>query len=254
MTRVAFAINATLALTTLACAPFHAPAYEPIVSKYGIGTVLHPVQDPGIVANDSPETQAAKEHVHIFAVNGVNPLCLGNFNGFCEYLKHQGYAHTYFGQLYTCYNFAERAREVRQSDPQARIVLIGFSLGSNTVRSIANDLAKDGTTVDLLVYLVGDYVQNTPESRPANVRRILNIRAQGIVFTGGDLFFNGADIDGARNRKLNVRHMLVPSRRETLQLVTEELSTMLAESQIPQTPAKETTAVARPVVSPYGGQ
>jgi hypothetical protein len=37
------------------------------------------------------------------------------------------------------------------------------------------------------------------------------------------LFFNGEDIDGALNYKLDCRHILVPSRRECLELVMDEL-------------------------------
>lgn len=203
----------------LAWAP-GARAIEPFVTDFGIGTFLHPLQDPGPV----PGCECPKDHVYIFAVNGANPLCLGNFNGFCTYLKEHGYCHTYFGQLYTCLNWADRIRTIRRCDPEAKIVLIGFSAGCNSVRWIANDLARDCTRVDLLIYLVGDYVMNTPKSRPANVCRVANIRAKGMVFTGGDLIFNGADIDGARNCKLDCRHILVPSRKETLCFVMEELA------------------------------
>jgi hypothetical protein len=74
--------------------------------------------------------------------------------------------------------------------------------------------------------MVGDTLQNTPASHPANVCRILNIRGKGLVLTGGDLIWNGSDIDGARNCKVECRHILAPSRRETLELVTEELAAL----------------------------
>ncbi|HEY1379117.1 MAG TPA: hypothetical protein VGF55_20110 [Gemmataceae bacterium] len=196
-------------------------AVEPLVTNYGIGTILHPLQPAAVAPCNCP-----KEHIYIFAVNGVNPLCLGNFNGFCNYLKDQGYCHTYFAQLYTCPGWSDRIREVRRCDPQAKIVLIGFSMGANWVKAIANDLAQDCTRVDLLVYIVGDTLQNTPASHPANVCRILNIRGKGLILTGGDLIWNGCDIDGARNCKVECRHILAPSRRETLELVTEELAAL----------------------------
>ena len=211
--------TALVAGLVLAAAP-NARAIEPLVTNYGIGTFLHPVQDPGQV----PGCECVKDHVYVFAVNGLNPLCLGNFNGFCTYLKQHGYCHTYFGQMYTCFGWSDRIRSVRRCDPEAKIVLIGFSLGANCVQAIANDLAKDCTRVDLLIYLVGDTICNTPKSHPANVCRVLNVRAKGLVLTGGDLFLNGADIDGARNCKLECRHILVPSRKETLCLVMEELA------------------------------
>jgi hypothetical protein len=101
------------------------------------------------------------------------------------------------------------------------VVLIGFSLGANWVKWIANDLARDGTRVDLLIYLVGDTIWNTPYSRPPNVRRIVNVRGEGLVLLGG--ICDGADLDGARNERIYCRHILAPSRRETLELVMEEL-------------------------------
>lgn len=250
MRLAAFSTMAGLALATLACAPFRGQAYEPLVSKYGVGTIVHPIQEPETVPSLPQELQTAKNKVHVFAVNGLNPLCLGNFNGLCDYIKRQGYTNTYFGQMYTCLNFSDRIRKVRQADPDAKIVLIGFSLGANIVRTIANDLEKDGTSVDLLVYMVGDYVRDTPESRPSNVRRIVNIRAQGIVLTGGDLLFNGAEIQGARNHRLNVRHILVPSRRETLELLNEELAGVLVTAMPNAAPARLELPAPAPATLP----
>ena len=77
--------------------------------------------------------------------------------------------------------------------------------------------------IDLLVYLAGDTVNNTPSSHPSNVGRVVNVRTQGLVLTGGDLIFNGDDIPGARNVRLECRHILAPSRPETLQLMMQEL-------------------------------
>jgi len=195
--------------------------------KYGTGTFLHPLQTPESIPFpqcylDRP-SQCCKEKVHIFAINGLNPLCLGNFNGLCKYCKEQGFENVYFGQLYTSHGFATKARDIRAHDPDARIALVGFSLGANYVRAVANSLRRDGVKVDLVAYLVGDLVKNTPRSFPDNVCRVLNVRAKGLVITGGDLFFNGEDIDGARNVHLTCRHILVPSRRETLEAVMDEL-------------------------------
>ncbi len=234
---------------------------DPIVSRYGIGTLIHPVQEPEKAPLPNPytgqECHYRKEHVYTFAVNGLNPLCLGNFNGLCGYLKDQGFTNTYFGQLYSCQNFAQRIREVRAADPEARIVLLGFSLGSNSVRTIANDLDTDGTKVDLLIYLVGDYVKNEPSSRPKNVARVVNVRAKGSAVTGGDYFFNGEDLDGARNHKLECRHILTPSRKETVEIVMSELlmvccepvnvtgDTVTARKQV-----AETTPAGKPTKTP----
>lgn len=219
-------VTAALAAATVFCATATVRS-EPLVTKVGIGTFIHPMQLPEVVHYpqcyyDRP-SQCCKDRVHIFAVNGLNPLCLGNFNGLCSYCKDQGFENTYFGQLYTSHWFCSKAREIRARDPGAKIVLVGFSLGANYVQLMANSLRRDGVHVDLLVYLVGDTVKNNHRAFPDNVCRVLNVRAKGLVFTGGDLLFNGEDIDGARNVFLNYRHILIPSRRETLEVLMEEL-------------------------------
>jgi hypothetical protein len=200
---------------------------EPLVTNVGLGTFLHPVEKPEAIryprwCQDQP-FDCCKEHVYIFGINGVNVMCSGNFNGMLCYFRNDGFTHTYFAQIYGTGWIPGEIRKIRHADPQARIVLIGFSWGANSARDIANDLNQDCTPVDLLVYLVGDLVCNTPNSKPCNVRRILNIRAHGLVLLGGDMFFNGEDIDGARNCMLKCRHILAPSRHESIEWIMEEL-------------------------------
>jgi hypothetical protein len=200
---------------------------EPLVTNFGLGHLVHPVEIPETlpvpICCNGPPDPSAKEHVYIFGINGLNPMCLGNFNGLLCYFREQGFTHTYFGQPYTSFWFPSEIREIRRQDPQAKIVLIGFSSGANSVRAMANGLNNDGTPIDLLVYLVGDTIWDTPYSKPGNVRRIVNIRAQGLLLLGGDLLFNGADLEGARNYDLRCRHILAPSRPETVTLMMEEL-------------------------------
>ena len=195
---------------------------EPLVSEFGLGHLLHPIEEPACVAYPpGGVSQDQKDHVYVFAINGLNPLCLGNFNGMCNYFRDQGFTHTYFGQFYTYFWFADEIHEIRARDPEAKIVLIGYSSGANNAKWLANQLDREGVPVDLLVYLVGDLIFNTLGSRPPNVRRIVNIRGKGLIFMGG--LVDGADIDGARNERINCRHILTPSRPEMVKLLTEEL-------------------------------
>jgi hypothetical protein len=229
------------------------PRFEPLFAHSGTGSLLHPLEEPDAIpypawCQERPFT-CCKEHVYIFGVNGLNPMCLGNFNGMLDYFRKQGFPNTYFSQMYTCHGFAREIRKVRAQDPQARIVLIGFSLGSNSVRIIANELNEDGTPIDLLVYLGGDLIWDTPSSKPCNVRRIVNIRGKGIILLGGDLFFNGEDIEGARNHTLKCRHILAPSRRETLTLMMEELMEQACVPTGPALPASPPGQAAPPPVA-----
>lgn len=210
----------------LACASC-AKALEPLVTHGGLGDFLHPIQKPEHLNYPcwcaGRQCCCCKDHVYIFGVNGLNPLCTGNFNGLCSYLREEGYENTYFGQLYTSHFYCSKIRKIIADDPSAKVVLIGFSLGTNYVRCMANMLAKDGVKIDLLVYLGGDTIFDTPSSCPENVCRVLNITSHGLCLMGGDLLFKGADLPCARNVRLDTRHILIPSRRETLELIMEEL-------------------------------
>src|SRR5258707_407926 len=88
-----------------------------------------------------------KEHVHIFAVNGSDPLCIAGFDGLCDRLREHGYVHTRFGRLCTSHRFAPEIRRLRAVDPCARVVVIGYSTGCNYARSIVNGLNRDGVGV-----------------------------------------------------------------------------------------------------------
>lgn len=224
-TNAVFAVLLALAIPfgPLACSA-KVGAIEPLVTHGGLGTFLHPIQAPKNGHDCFSGVDCCKDSVYIFGVNGLNPLCTGNFNGLLDYLRGQGFKNTYFGQLYTPNCYARKIREVRQHDPHARVVLIGFSLGCNYVQGLVNHLNHDDTRIDLVVYLGGDYISNSERAYPCNVERVLNVQGHGICLTGGDLFFKGADIDGARNVRLPVRHILIPSRADTVELLMEELA------------------------------
>ncbi len=208
---------------------------EPLVEGYGLGHVIHPLVKPIPAVNyHATEDRSGKDHVYVFVINGADPLCLGNLDGMCDYLRGQGYAHTYFAQPYTRYWFPDEIREVRQRDPDAKIVVIGFSWGCNDARSMVNGLNKDGVPVNLLVYLGGDFIWNTKDSSPPNVRRVVNIRAHGLLLLAG--LADGADIDGARNERIDCRHIQLPSRQQTLELLTEELNSLAGGATTPGLP------------------
>lgn len=227
MKRTNAALAVLLALTIVPFGPLTCTsklrALEPLVTHGGLGTFLHPIQQPKNGHDCFCGADCCKDSVYIFGVNGLNPLCTGNFNGLLDYLRGQGFKKTYFGQLYTPNCYARKIREVRQHDPHARVVLIGFSLGCNYVQCLANHLNHDDTRVDLVVYLGGDFIFNNQRAYPGNVERVLNVQGHGVCLTGGDLFFKGEDIDGARNVRLPVRHILLPSRADTVELLMEEL-------------------------------
>lgn len=214
-------LAATIAIT--ATAPTR--AFEPVFSRVGIGTLFNPLERPTSipVPKETYENlhRSRKDNIHIFGVNGLNPMCLGNFNGMLEFIREQGFPNIHFGQLYTSHLFYDQIREIRKADPGAKIVLIGYSFGADYVEMMANDFNKQGVRIDMVVYLVGDLIRNNERSRPPNIGRVVNIRAKGALLFGG--LIDGEELEGANNYRIDSRHIKVPSRAQSLAAVTSEL-------------------------------
>lgn len=165
----------------------------------------------------------ARDRVHLFAINGMDPLYLGNLNGLCGSMKQLGFRNVHCGQTWQTASIRDAICHIREQDAQARIAVLGFSAGANRARDLANDLNAKGIRIDLLVYLGGDTIDNTPASRPPNVGRVVNITGHGYLPRGGDLLYNGTDLDGAQNQRLNARHMLLPTRPETVETLATQM-------------------------------
>jgi pimeloyl-ACP methyl ester carboxylesterase len=122
--------------------------------------------------------------------------------------------------------FHDRILQLRKDEADARIVVIGYSLGANSARTLANQLKDDGARIDLLVYLGGDTVKDNDTSRPTNVGRIVNITGHGSILLGYDLFVKGDEIKGASNHRLDARHFLLPTRAEATELLVQSVAEM----------------------------
>ena len=163
-------------------------------------------------------------HTYIFIVNGLDPLFLGKLNKFSASIQAAGFRNVYLLPMRGQSKTEKKICNVRQSDPAAKIVLMGYSWGANEVRSICHNLKKKDIYIDLLVYLGGDMVGNRPYSRPDNALKVLNVNAHGLMILGGDLFWNGNDIDGATNVRLGCLHLWIPKNPKALDLVLNEIA------------------------------
>ena len=162
--------------------------------------------------------QSEKDHTYIYVVNGLDPLFLGKLNGFCKSIRCVGYKNVELVSMRRCGRIEDKICCIRQNDPRAKIVIAGYSWGANRARAICNSLNNRSVPVDLLVYIGGDMVGDREYSRPPNAARILNLNGHGLVLLGRDMFFNGEDISGATNYRLDVPHLGLPRRQETLDL------------------------------------
>jgi hypothetical protein len=194
----------------------------------------------------------ARNHVYIFFVHGLDPLNCANLSGVRDYVQGLGFNKTYYGQLYHTAQFEREMRSIHANDPDARFVLIGFSLGANMVRNIAQAVKPDGIGIDLLVYLGGNTLKDAPRDRPENAARVINILAQGCVW-------NGATLEGAENVQVRqVGHFGSPTHPYTLQTLARELAALAATVPVvpppePPLPPGEEAPTPRPLTGSSDG-
>ncbi len=194
---------------------------RPPVPAVGVGTFIHPLKVQG---EPLPwTTPEQRDCVHIFMINGSDPLYVGNLNGLADYFRSLGFAHTYSYRLIQTPIVSGDVVAARQRNPHARIVLLGYSTGANAISYVANDLKRSGVPVDRLIYMGGDTLSNVPYNRPDNAARIVNLRAHGLIFFGYDMLCKLDDIDGAVNVHHDSRHILIPTRRETVTFLSREI-------------------------------
>jgi hypothetical protein len=169
--------------------------------------------------------QSCRDHVYIFLVNGLDPFNATNLTGVRDYLHGLGYQKVYYGQFFHRSHYETEIRRIHQCDPDARFVLLGFSLGANMVRSMTQDAKKDGIPIDLLVYCGGNTLKNVPADQPENAERILNILANGYIW-------HGDTMERAENIQVSKSwHFGSPAHPYTIQTLTHELS--LVSARVP---------------------
>jgi hypothetical protein len=200
-----------------------------VMSGSGCMAYLHPVGPPRPEQMEPCQAvpKYSRDHVYVFFVDGMDPLNFANLSGVCEYVQALGFNKTYWGQLFHTPVYTKKIREIQQQDPEAHFVLIGFSFGANAIRDIANEVRKDNIFVDLLVYLGGNTLENSPRDQPDNVGHIINILATGWIW-------NGADMDRAENLSVpDVWHFGSPTHRETLKVLAQNLAVIAETIPVP---------------------
>jgi hypothetical protein len=191
-----------------------------LVLASGCLRFLHPIPSlrPDVLEPCRAADPSCREHVYVFLIQGVDPFDLCNLRGVGDYIQELGFAHTHFGQLYHVFQFDREIHRIHQCDPDARFVLIGFSCGANIACYLAHNAAKDGITINLLVYLGGNTLENTPHDRPENAARVVNILASGCIW-------NGTWFDDALNvHETDVWHFGSPTHPATLEILASELA------------------------------
>lgn len=162
--------------------------------------------------------------IHVFMINGLDPLFLGGMHELCDLVRASGFSNTECHRFSQSFGLTQQILAIRETEPSARFAVIGFSGGSHRARTIVNQLGDRGVEVNLLAYIGGDFICNTPKSRPWNARHVLNVTARGFLFSGGDLFRNTEQIDGAVNCHLDVMHLQAPRDPRMRSLLIDQLN------------------------------
>jgi hypothetical protein len=212
---------------------------------------FHPVvaAKPELAAPCTTLPPCNRDHVYVFLIHGLDPFNFANLSGVRDYIQGLGFHKTYYGQLYHAAYFKKELHRIHDADPDAHFVLIGFSFGANMVRDLALEAKKDGFQIDLLVYLGGNTLDNTPHDRPDNVAMVVNVLATGCIW-------NGTTFDDAENINLpDVWHFGSPTHRVTLEVLARDLALVAsrvgattgpAEPSMPA--ASDTEPTPRPVM------
>lgn len=126
--------------------------------------------------------EASREHVYVYLVEPPGDIFhRGRIPELARRLHRSGYAQAeYFAVLQdgSGKKLAERVRLARENDPEARIMLVGWSGGSKTIFKALKALEPDGVVVDRVVYIDDDWLKSKSRQKdghPENVTRTVLI-------------------------------------------------------------------------------
>lgn len=227
-----FAIPIPMAMPLQTATPAEpAPAQPAAISA--IATPTPAVTEPSVPTSPAPAVEAAPAEtativqppIDVYIIDGVNPLGRAGVNGLASRLRNRSSGNVQVDGWYSGRAVEREIRAAHAADPSRRIAVIGFSAGAYTARAVANRLTRSGVPVEVLGYIGGDFLRNNTSTQVPGVGRVVNIRGDGYVLTGGNLLFNGTDISGASNVRLEgTDHYDLPSHPSTVESLSSALT------------------------------
>jgi hypothetical protein len=184
-----------LAATALSTAP--ATASDPAPAPARASVAIAPV--PAAAAPTLPPTAT---RLHIYILDGVNPLGLAGVGQLADRLRRVGFQHVRVGGWYNGGPFEREILAAHAADPEARFAVVGYSAGTYAARALANRLVRAGVPVSVVAYVGGDYLTDTLSTRVPGAGRVVNVTGDGYLLSGRNLLFNGTDVSGAANVRL----------------------------------------------------
>jgi hypothetical protein len=157
-------------------------------------------------------------HVYIYFIHGLDPCDYANLRGVEQICHDLGYCNTVYTTMTQSDEVISHVECTKARDPQARIVIYGYSAGADIARRVTNKLHdRDGIDVDLLFYVSGIILIDTKSARPEYVGKIIHILDGGKIIPGMKL--SGAD----NYRFSDVWHFGTPMHPRTLAILEHEL-------------------------------
>jgi hypothetical protein len=193
-----------------------------------------------------------RERVHIFMVNGLTilPHVCGSMNGVAGYVEQLGFCEPRVASHYWRWCFQNEIRKIHQEDPEARIVLVGYSIGGSVVYSMAETLEKDGIFIDLIVYLDAHSFIHDLNHRPGNVGKVVSINSSSLWLPGK------CHVGEDCHHVDTFWHLALPRKDETLQTLGQALSDLAHDcGGMPHIPAgpPEVASPHTPTAPPFSG-
>jgi hypothetical protein len=187
--------------------------------------------------------------VHVYVIDGVDPFGWAGMRAVADRIRSSGYE-TRFGGWYQARQFEREIRSLHAQQPGTQFAIIGYSFGVYQAKAVANRLTRDGIPVAMVGYVGGDYLRNSSSDVPAGPQ-VVNVRGNGYLLTGRNLFFNGTDLTGAQNVRLSANHFVLPKQQETLDALLAGLGSPGVMAASPSFPAGTMTAIpGQPVTAP----
>jgi hypothetical protein len=181
-------------------------------------------EPPARVPRSRHATPAAapdpRDNVHVFLVNGMTllPHYHGSMTPIRERLPKLGFRHTEIATQYYRHSLEDKVRKVHRTNPEARIVLVGYSIGGSVVHSMARTLGEEQIPIELVVYIDPRTIANSLDDRAQNVKRVVCVNSV-------DPLLRGQEVAGAEDVKTidTAWHLDVAKEPRTFEILLREL-------------------------------
>lgn len=94
-----------------------------------------------------------RNDVYVFAISSLNPISMVALDGLREQLNRQGFAKVSTGQTIHSGWMAREMRRIRNTEPEAVFVIVGFESGRASAVALADRVAAEGIPVSGVVVI-----------------------------------------------------------------------------------------------------